>query len=243
MGKNKTGKYLKYAIGEIILVMIGILLALQVNNWNNARLEERKEQLFLKNLQSDFKTNLTELNLVYRGTFEAYQASNDLLEAIKGDPPLIQSEINMLLDEIINKLLSLDLISGSIDEINNTGSLNIISDPELRKLISNWPYYEDDTEDDIKIMFDNLMGFFIPSLFDKTILRNTPMPVEFKEDMDLPKISNSGFTIDYNKSLRTIKFENEVYNNALNYMYTLNQYKRLEGYLRDTLERIEANIK
>jgi len=34
MEKNKTGKYLKYAIGEIILVVIGILIALQINNWN-----------------------------------------------------------------------------------------------------------------------------------------------------------------------------------------------------------------
>jgi hypothetical protein len=243
MEKNKTGKYLKYAIGEIILVMIGILLALQVNNWNNERLEAKKEQLFLKNLQSDFKTNLTELNSVYQGTLEAYQASNDLLEAIKGDPPLIHSEINMLLGNIINKISSLDLISGSIDEITNTGSLNIIRDPELRKLISNWPYYEADTKDDIKIMVDNLMGFFIPSLSDKAILRNTPVPEQFKEDLGLTKISNSGFTIDYNTSLRTLEFENEVYNNALNYMYTLNQYKRLQGYLKDTLELIESNIK
>ena len=62
--ENKTGKYLKYAIGEIALVMIGILLALQVNNWNNYRLEGRKEQLFLANLQSDFKANL----IAYRMT-------------------------------------------------------------------------------------------------------------------------------------------------------------------------------
>ena len=42
MSENKTGKYLKYAIGEIILVMIGILLALQVNNWNEKRIEREK---------------------------------------------------------------------------------------------------------------------------------------------------------------------------------------------------------
>lgn len=46
--QNKTTRYLKYAIGEIILVMIGILLALQVSEWNNQRLEAQKEQLFLK---------------------------------------------------------------------------------------------------------------------------------------------------------------------------------------------------
>ena len=37
MSENKTGKYIKYALGEILLVMIGILLALQVNNWNEGR--------------------------------------------------------------------------------------------------------------------------------------------------------------------------------------------------------------
>ena len=44
MGKNKTGKYLKYAIGEIILVVIGILIALSINNWN----ENRKNSVLIK---------------------------------------------------------------------------------------------------------------------------------------------------------------------------------------------------
>lgn len=37
MEKNKTGKYLKYAIGEILLVVIGILIALSINNWNEQK--------------------------------------------------------------------------------------------------------------------------------------------------------------------------------------------------------------
>ena len=40
MEENKTGKYFKYAIGQIILVVIGILIALQVSNWNQLRLEQ-----------------------------------------------------------------------------------------------------------------------------------------------------------------------------------------------------------
>ena len=54
MEKNKTGKYLKYAIGEIILVVIGILIALQINNWNEAR----KLQNTMKSVYSIIKTDL-----------------------------------------------------------------------------------------------------------------------------------------------------------------------------------------
>jgi type II secretory pathway pseudopilin PulG len=45
--EGKTGKYLKYAIGEIVLVMIGILLAVQVNNWNEQRKDRMQRAEFL----------------------------------------------------------------------------------------------------------------------------------------------------------------------------------------------------
>jgi len=54
METGKTGKYLKYAIGEIVLVVIGILIALSINNWN----ENRKLQNEELKLLSDLKTNL-----------------------------------------------------------------------------------------------------------------------------------------------------------------------------------------
>ena len=47
---NRLSKYLLYAVGEIILVMIGILLALQVNDWNQKRLDQLEERQILANL-------------------------------------------------------------------------------------------------------------------------------------------------------------------------------------------------
>ena len=52
--ENRTGQYLKYAIGEIFLVVIGILFALQINSWNQNRLERIEEIEILKSLHSDF---------------------------------------------------------------------------------------------------------------------------------------------------------------------------------------------
>jgi uncharacterized membrane protein YgaE (UPF0421/DUF939 family) len=67
MAKNKTGKYFKYAIGEIILVVIGILIALQINNWNEKHQAQNKMVSNFQNLIEDLKSNkLQLLNLIER---------------------------------------------------------------------------------------------------------------------------------------------------------------------------------
>ena len=68
--ENKTGKsvlpagrYLKYAIGEIILVVVGILIALQVNNWNENRKLRKQEIIYLNNLKNDIRTQIQMLDI------------------------------------------------------------------------------------------------------------------------------------------------------------------------------------
>jgi len=67
MEQNKTGKYLKYAIGEIALVVIGILIALQINNWNETRKEGDKLNQVYERILLDVENDLNELteNLAY----------------------------------------------------------------------------------------------------------------------------------------------------------------------------------
>ena len=66
--ENKFSKYLIYAIGEIILVVIGILIALQINNWNENRKANIKEMANLKSLKSELVISLEELNSDYNST-------------------------------------------------------------------------------------------------------------------------------------------------------------------------------
>jgi hypothetical protein len=240
--ENKTGKYFKYAIGEILLVVLGILIALQINNWNEERKNRNKEQSILKNLQTDFIANINNVDKTYNSFLEAYEASANLLEIISSNDHINGSEIEYLLDEIINKTMSLDMNTGSINEMLNTGSINLIRDNNLKKQLSNWSYFETDTQDDVVIYRDYLFDFFIPSLTNKALLRNMEVPDFFEEDLKLQIISKSNFKIDYNKTIRTMEFENELYNNTLNYMYTLNSYKVFKNYLTDTLKLIESNI-
>ena len=66
MENNQTGKYFKYAIGEIVLVVIGILIALSINNWNERRIEANKEKVTLSNLNEEFQDNLNKFYSILR---------------------------------------------------------------------------------------------------------------------------------------------------------------------------------
>ena len=61
-----TGKYLRYAIGEVILVVFGILIALQVNNWNEYRKEKIEEKKILLSLHNEISNNLESLKVVIK---------------------------------------------------------------------------------------------------------------------------------------------------------------------------------
>ena len=236
------GKYFKYAIGEILLVVIGILIALQINTWNGHRKDRIKEQSILHSLRVDFKANIENVNDAYNSFLEATEASYALLEIIRSDEPIDPLQVEYLLDQIINKTKSLDIITGSMDEILNTGSFDLIRDTSLRKQLSNWSYFITDTQDDVVIYRDYLFGFFIPALTKKAVLRNMEIPGFFKNNLNLKPIPKSNFNMDYQATLKTIEFENELYNNTLNYMYVLNAYKVFNNYLTETLSIIDKNI-
>ncbi|MFC4720864.1 DUF6090 family protein [Geojedonia litorea] len=72
--ENKTSKYFKYAIGEIVLVVLGILIALQINNWNEQRKDYKKEILVMSNLIQDLRSD----SLSYAQNLKTLQEINTL---------------------------------------------------------------------------------------------------------------------------------------------------------------------
>ncbi len=66
LSEGKTGKYLKYAIGEIVLVVIGILIALQINNWNETRKDIKKSRAILGEFIKDLASDTTGISRVVK---------------------------------------------------------------------------------------------------------------------------------------------------------------------------------
>ena len=93
--KGKTGNYLKYALGEIILVVIGILIALQINNWNESQKMNQWEHRFLTDLKRELKTNLDQLEGINNRHLLVGKSCDDLKSVLEtatvNDKPKIDS--------------------------------------------------------------------------------------------------------------------------------------------------------
>jgi len=120
--ENKTGKYFKYAIGEIILVVIGILIALQINNWNeNNNLNKLRQEYYhqlLVDLQKDVESinEFFRINQANRNEYNAYIK----LYNTEGLKP----------SQVYNELIKLNLISNAIS-LNSSTIESIRSSGEL----------------------------------------------------------------------------------------------------------------
>ena len=109
--EGKTARYFKYALGEILLVVIGILLALQVNNWNEWRIERDEEQMVLRQLQDDYRANLAQLDQKIRMRGYILEAAQFVLHAM--DRPETNPRDSLLAS------LSILLIDPTFDPIEN----------------------------------------------------------------------------------------------------------------------------
>ena len=133
MEKNKTARYFKYAIGEVVLVVIGILIALQINNWNEQRKDNIKEQAILKRLRKEFTSNRAQL-------LEKIESRKDINKKCSRLLTFYTEPEKAELDSIISYLGS--IVPTTFDPIQNdlvsSGSIEIIKSEELKQLLINW---------------------------------------------------------------------------------------------------------
>jgi len=195
LSENKFNKYLIYAFGEIVLVVIGILIALQINNWNNERFERRLETDILNEILVNLETDIQNIE-IKKGANSAYiKANTKVIEHLKNKRPLTDS-----LRFYYSKLYgygNFEPIKVGYENLKSRG-LNLIKDQTLRKEISilyEYKYY--DMVGDIRQAITHIQELHTDEIVEKlkSKSRNSREPVDLKSLQNDIKFENVTFGI------------------------------------------------
>ena len=232
--ENRLRKYLLYALGEIILVVIGILFALQVNNWNQQRKKDKVEQNALINLKEDFTYN------------------HDLIKKLILESDSIIKENRLIIDHTgkryePNTVFDLDSLLSSVTynpkfnprngflyDLLNSGNLGIFKNVELRKLLSSW----NPTLDRL-IQRENNCYELNNKIEDYITENGSWVNLDNKYGVYDFHIEASGFKVDNNDMLGDLEFENFVDN----HIYYINALKNRQIEVLALIDQIIMLIK
>ena len=131
-------KYLLYTIGEIALVVIGILIALQINNWNQNRINELEEEQILQNLHDEFQLNKIKLNEVREVMENNQNACREILDLIgSSKEQLVQNNLDSLI-HYSTMYIGYNPTQNVLSDLLHSGRLQLITDETIRNFLFEW---------------------------------------------------------------------------------------------------------
>ena len=187
LSENKLSKYLLYAIGEIILVVIGILIALQINNWNDKRKFQKEKTHYIEALINDYVQD----TINFTQTINAHNLEAKTLKVL--NTRVYQPNAN--LDTIVAiakdfngvKFQEVSFFTNTFDSMESSGKLElfendikerIFSHNNTQKKISNYQYVANNVIIEKITLYTNSYKFANPSNQTESYLTNLTWTIE-----------------------------------------------------------------
>lgn len=209
VAEGKLNRYLFYALGEIILVVIGILIALGINNKNQDKITRQKEQVYLVGLKNEFEMSQMKLKELIEVNQQNYEGTKKILAFMTAPDSLPSEEqLSRLLFNSFAYDITFNPNNSLLNEMINSGSLKDVSDPELRRHLTNWDSRLTDIaqqENDLRLQREKVLDLFrtneysIRTIFDQADVTSGQIGLS-------PKTKNSSNL----KLLNSTAFENNL---------------------------------
>ena len=254
---GRIGRYFKYAIGEIVLVVIGILIALQINNWNNEQIAKKSEMILLNQLQADLKESQKELIEVQSFHLDRARASTKVLNAFWEPEKQNDAIVDFIEIPLSNRIYS--PILGTAKSLINSGNIDLISSVELKNAIISYVEKIEYTLKDIERYEET---YYRNGVYEtKKMIPNTIRAKEFyineqkrtqtarmrrRDSLGLVYIPNNIETVPFKSDLKPL-FKDEsmyraYYNLYIAHRNTQGRYHEMLGLTNDLLEKINSAI-
>ena len=226
--KDKISKYYKYAFGEIILVVIGILIALSINNWNEARKNRIEQLILINNIIEDLRLDSIHIN--------------KSLSEVGNQKRLVDDLISKSLDN--EKKLNYQLIGllrfssdfRPISQRNHSVSVSNLDDEFIRELLQGY-FIEEDKVLDIFLEYVDIIHNKIRPYLSETGMHNLESLYKYKDNESLhvplhpeileEQLKNIKFQqLLYERRLKTDSFENLLGSFQLQNEMLINELKQ-----------------
>ncbi|WP_271785038.1 DUF6090 family protein [Aquimarina algiphila] len=237
--KNKFTKYLVYAFGEILLVVIGILIALQVNNLNEKRKSDIKEKKYLMSMKNELLTNLELVKTEVEGLKRSINGQRELISLINSEKDTVNEiELSKILAVSFSNVFELKYQDGTFKELLYSGGLISINSDRIKNEVTSWEGRMIDIRKQEKGVYDareKIIDFIIDNGVFKIMLDDVGASNHFQIRKSIRRNSNKLL-------LKSQKFEN-----LLSYHIALNEsqkyyYLRLENDISNLLRLVEKEL-
>jgi hypothetical protein len=226
LSQNRFTRYLIYAIGEIVLVVIGILIALQINNYSEIQKLRKKEVILLNEMKQNLTEDLADINFNLRGNKMRIRANDVVLETLGGSEESADS-----LEYFYGNLFGNFQLSENTTAWQNLKSIGVdlISDDSLRSAISylysNRYIYLENLEKglDDRYQWDNLYPLVL-------------------EHIDFDQIWVSGEPVDQEKMMNDRKFKQVIKMNLFIRNYLQVQYGEIRDIITALIRQIDRHL-
>lgn len=212
--ENKFGKYLLYAIGEIILVVIGILIALSINNWNEEGENRIKENGILKELNKDFASNKKQFDTIKSNYILALESIEKIISFYPYEKNRIPIDSFYKYRHKAFKTYTFNPSNGTVESIISSSTFEIIQNDTLRNYLLSWKDILSDYNEEVDGAYsflENEILHFEYTYFDKFNEQNpenlVPLQTKhFKNLMILRRRLLQGILAEINK----VKIERNI---------------------------------
>lgn len=240
-------KYFWYAIGEVFLVVIGILIALQINNWNIERQTRNEEKTYLINLKNDLKINLRLLDQILE-----YNERNIISTANVSDMAE-QGRVEDIYHFINNIAVTMGVNNftpnqNTFEEMKSSGKLSLITNEYIKQRLlaldeqfvlieSGEAHVQREYEEYLWDEFVNQVnygGFFIRKTFRENFILTL--------DSAFIEANEQELLIQANRILANYRFKNGLYLYELNYVYLNTVFKETKTMVEELIELIDQEL-
>ena len=239
IAEKKVSNYLLYAIGEIVLVVIGILIALAIDNANEQSIKREKEQIYLMGLKDEFLTSKLKLEELIRVNEVSYEAAIEIVHLMDNQGNTYEKELSRLFIDAFASDIFFNPNNSLLFEMINSGSLKDISNDTLRIRLTNWVATIDDIANQESFLAEqrtNIVDWFRTEGYSiRTILEDTGMSSQL--GIQKQKETNSNLS-----ALKSVTFENNILLFIVTSQSTTEHYSQLMGQLDEIISLLESEI-